>query len=137
MNVDDKDALPQTREEKVARMAAIKAEEARLKSEYEELRDEVTPDLDEAQFFIDENGVKRVAYRVSPENTVVNAELLASYVSEEVINEVTERKVKTPAFWQAVKAGRIDESVAARVAKLVPATPHVRFGDPSDLARRA
>lgn len=130
--------LPPSREDKVRRMATIKAEQERLKAEYEGLRDEVTPELNEAQFFFDsETGEKRVAYRVAPEVTRVNVDLLASYVNDDVLDEVTERKIKTDAFWQANKAGRIPDEVAARVVTLVPSTPHVRFGDPADLARRA
>lgn len=129
---------PPSREDKVTRMAQIKAEQDRLQQEYEDLREEIVPELDEAQFFIDPiTGEKRVAYRVAPENTVINVDLLASYVPEDVLEEVTVRKAVVGKFWQANKAGRIPDEVAARVAKLVPVTPHVRFGDPSDLARRA
>lgn len=129
---------PPSREDKVTKLAELKAKQTSLQQEYEELRDELVQELDEAQFFLDPvTGEKRVAYRVAPEVTKVNVELLESYVPTEVIESVTERKIKTDAFWQAVKAGRIPDHVAARVTTLIPQTPHVRFGDPSDLARRA
>lgn len=122
----------------VERLAEIKKQQDELEMEYALLRDEIVPLLEQAQFFIDpETGEKKVAYRVAPERTVVDADLLASYVPEDVLNEVTVRKIKTDAFWQANKAGRIPDEVAARVVKLVPQTPHVRFGDPTDLAHRA
>lgn len=139
MQVDDTEA-PRDKdlEDKVVRLVHLKQEQERLKQEYEDLRDELVPDLNEAQFFIDPvTGEKKVAYRVAPENTVVDAELLASYVPQDVLDEVTVRKVVTDKFWQANKAGRIPDEVAARVVTLRPATPHVRFGDPTDLARRA
>lgn len=118
-------------EEKLARLYSLAQQEKAIKEEREALRDEILTGLDGSRYFIGPDGKKYYAYRVEPEPIEINVALLESYVSDEVINDVTERKIIGPKFKKAVETGRIPQEVFVKVARTKKQAPHIRFGDPS------
>lgn len=126
---ENPDRDPDT-EETLARIHALAQIEKDAKAEREKLRDALLQDFAGSRYFVDSEGYKRYAFRVDPEPIEVDVKLLASYVSAEVLDEVTERTLVTDKFKKAVETERIPAEVFVKVARKVPRKGHLRFGDP-------
>lgn len=116
----------------LARLHALSRHRKQIQENYEELRDQLLPELDgDPVYFIDDTGVKRYAARINPELKEVDLELLDLLVPYDVLDEVAPRKVDMAAFQLAAAAGRIPKEVLVRVARIVPGSPRITFGNPN------
>ena len=149
---------PETKEQMEARMvaAASKAEidtEARLaellarkrdidvpkddQAAYERLRDELTPQLlrEGPRYFIDYDGVKRVAYAVQPEPVDVDlpnlkALVAAGKLTEADLERLAPRKVDKEVFRRYLATEKISPHDALKVARITKGTAYVKFVTP-------
>lgn len=115
-------------EDKLAQLHALKTAENNAKEAYEKLRDQILPELDTSRYFIDDEGVKRYAYKVEPEKLIIDPGLL-DMIDPEVLDKVAPRQVDRKKLQQEVAAARIDLEVYTRHTRFEPGTPHIRFGD--------
>lgn len=117
------------REEKLYRLREIKDELDQLKVEYEELRDEVVPEVEE-DGVVWVLGPDNKKYRCSVQRQMTSTydvDALAAAVSEDVLDEVTFRKVDSDKFEQAYNAGRIPHHAIPLVIKRKPKAAFVDF----------
>ena len=128
----NEDSDPGT-EAKLLRLYELSEAEKKIKTEREALRDEILQDFDGSRYFLGPDGKKYYGYRVAPEPIEIDVNKLAGYISTELLDEVTERKVLKDKFAQAVKRTNngIPMEVFVKVARKKPQKPHIRFGDPS------
>jgi len=121
------------------RLAALRRKDPEVERRYEQLRDELAGILGEEgpRFYLDDKGVKRVAYRVQPEKIQVDIAKLNEMaangeIDEELLERVAPRKADLEALRSAVAAGRMTSAQLLKVARMSKGTAHVRFSDPFD-----
>lgn len=106
-----------TREDDLRRIREIKnIEIPALEKEYLELRDEVVPEVEEdgLVYIIGPDGKKYRCTVTRAKLSVYDVDYLASVLDEEIFEEITERKVNSAKFDQAVGAGRIPMHVVQK-----------------------
>jgi hypothetical protein len=97
---------------------------------YETLRDELTSPLEDGpRYFVDDDGVKRVAVRQQQEPVDVDGDALEQEIGDDeaLLDAVMPRKVDKTAFKHAVQDGRISSDVLVKVARIRRNKPFVRF----------
>jgi hypothetical protein len=129
---DEAEEVLLDREDKLARIQVIKEQQKRLKEEYETLRNEVTPDEGEYVLITGHDGQKYRVTRVEGADTVFYLDKLQELVDPTVVEQITELKVNTEAFKQAVAAGRITPAVLVQVMSLKPKAAYPKY-EPIDL----
>ena len=107
---------------------------AERKADYEELRDALTPQLlrEGPRYFVDHQGVKRVAYAVQPEPVDVyvrglEALVAAGKLTEADLDKVAPRKPDKEVFRRYLSTGKIEPSDALKVASISKGTAYVKF----------
>lgn len=123
------DRLPPDRTDKLRRLRQVTDDLKRLKGEYEELRDELVPLINEDGFIylLDDKGVKYRASVTEGETMVFNLGLLRDELPVEVFEEVTERKVNRERFDQAASAGRVPAHLLTKAITGKPKAAFVHF----------
>lgn len=120
---------PEELEEKLAVLRELALRKTKVAKEYEELRDELTPYMDEVIPFIDEEGNKRWASRVQAEEIILDPDILVDLVDEDLFAEVIKVTIDKDAFRKAVAAERISPAIVAKVASTKLKAASVRFSD--------
>lgn len=127
------DALPESREDKLARMRAASQRKQAAETEYADLKAEVLPDLaGEGQvYFVDEDGKKRYATEVEPDIAVVDLDWAAENLPADVYALI----VKPPqadlkGVEYAEKMGLLSPEQLTRLVSYVKGTKRVYISDP-------
>jgi hypothetical protein len=123
-------------EERLSRMRRIKAVLIpELEAEYTALRDQLVRDMDGPRVFLDDREGKLIGFKVEPDKTVLHEEVLDE-LPEDVVAEIAPRKISRDKLANAIAAGRVPQSVAARIMTIIPkgGTAHIRFIDTGDKA---
>ena len=107
------------------------------KDAYEELRDALTPQLlrEGPRYFVDHDGVKRVAYAVQPEPVDVYVAGLKALVANgkltvEDLDKIAPRKVDKEVFRRYLATEKIAPHDALKVARISKGTAYVKFVTP-------
>lgn len=118
----------------LARLQARRRKDPVLERTYEAQR-AVCADLLREQgnrLFLDEHGIKTVAFLVEPEPVDVSVAALEEMeldgdIDYDLLEEIAPRKVDKTAFHRAVATGRLEAKQVAKVAKIGKGTPWVRM----------
>lgn len=129
----------ETRLLELQNMQAKRRKDPQLERRYEMLRDELAAQLkaEGPRYYIDNDGVKRYAFTVTPEpvdvdlDGLIQAEL-DQEISYETLDQVAPRKVDKEAFRRAVATERIPKALLLKIAKIVPGTAYVKTATPDE-----
>lgn len=138
---ENQDAQPDV--EKTAReLYEVKDKIADLEKEKERLRKILLDKVTGHRYFIDSEGKKRYVFVSEPETLVVDIDILEELVDHEVFVKVTKVEIDKEKFKTAVGHGNnplykgkgvsIKPDVFLRVARSVPMSKRVGFGDPEE-----
>lgn len=118
--------LPPDRADKLRRMKEIKAEQEALETEYDNLRDELMPELNEPVFIIGDDGEKYRVSKVQGSMPVWHYENLDKLTPEQR-EAITEVKISGAKFKQEIQAGRLDPEVALDLVSYRPKRAYPAF----------
>lgn len=132
------DPLPQDLEDKLARIKEIRETQEELKTEYEQLRDEVTGELEgNPVIFVGVDGKKYRASYSRSAKTIVDLERARELLDDEQFDEITEIKVVNDKLKHLVElyddsnpSGlSISPTVAAQFTRFIPGTPFPKIDE--------
>lgn len=119
-------------EDKLAALRVARKAKDAAEAEAKRLSDEITETMNQRGddfLFLADDGHKIKAFVAIPENTVVDVELLADFMGDDVEQVLKPRAVDLDKFKRLVADERIPKSVLVKVARLVDGKPQIRFTD--------
>jgi hypothetical protein len=115
-------------EELLSRLLEVQSNRRGLESEYELLRSEGAEALEDGpRYFIGPDGCKWYATRGQASTLDIDEDALLAELDEALLDQVMPRKLNKTAFKEACETERISAATVARVARLKPNQPFVKF----------
>lgn len=124
--MNDYDALPPDRADKLARLQELKQNLDADKAEYDRLVQEVVVPMTESEFITGKDGLKYRVSRVASSTPVYHFGVLDE-INEDVRREITKISIDGPKLKAAVQTDRLDPDIADRLVTYKPKTPYPKF----------